>query len=346
MTPSTAMPGYRLFVGADIAAQSVTLATQALGGAISASFTIEQTPSAYASLRTRLLGTGVAAAEVLVGLEATGTYWLNLAVDLHQAGFAVSVINPAQAHHFAQALLKRAKTDALDAQLLTQLAAQLQPPPWTPPPAIYADLQQRLAQRDDLIGIRQQVRNQRHALSQRPHVVTAVRQRMDELIATLTAQIKTIEAELAELAQRSDPWIQSITHRRTIKGVGLITAAWLVVTTLNFSLCTTPDEATAYAGLAPHPHTSGSSVRGRARVGHGGNARLRTALYMATLSAARTNLPVKAFYDRLKQAGKRPKVARCAAARKLLHIAWAVATKGQSFDPHYAQRPKVEPLAP
>src|SRR5947209_10391201 len=110
------------------------------------------------------IASGVAPQAVLVVLEATGAYWINLAVFLHHAGFSVSVINPMQAHHFAKALLKRAKTDAIDAQTLTVLAAQLQPAPWTPPPAIYAELQQRLAQRDDLVNIRQQVRNQRHAL--------------------------------------------------------------------------------------------------------------------------------------------------------------------------------------
>jgi hypothetical protein len=58
-------------------------------------------------------------------------------------------------------------------------------------------------------------------------------------------------------------------------------------------------------------------------------------LYLATLSAAQHNPAIKPFYDRLRAAGKSPKVARCAAARKLLHIAWAVATKGQPFDPQY-----------
>src|SRR5947209_1088651 len=162
-TPST-NPRYQLFVGGDIAAQSVVVATQRLGGSVTPPFSIEQTPSGYASLKQRLLASGVAPQAVLVVLEATGAYWINLAVLLHHAGFSVSVINPMQAHHFAKALLKRAKTDAIDAQTLTVLAAQLQPAPWTPPPAIYAELQQRLAQRDDLVNIRQQVRNQRHAL--------------------------------------------------------------------------------------------------------------------------------------------------------------------------------------
>jgi Transposase len=69
-------------------------------------------------------------------------------------GFAVSVSNPAQAHHFARALLKRAKTDALDAQPRAQLACLLPAAPWSPPPAVYAELQQRLAQRDSLLDLR------------------------------------------------------------------------------------------------------------------------------------------------------------------------------------------------
>ncbi len=76
-------------------------------------------------------------------------------------------------------------------------------------------------------------------------------------------------------------------------------------------------------------------MRKHPRIGHTGYRRLRTALYMATLSAARRNPPIKAFYDRLRAAGKPKKVARCAAARKLLHLAWAVVTKDQDFDPDY-----------
>jgi transposase len=71
-------------------------------------------------------------------------------------------------------------------------------------------------------------------------------------------------------------------------------------------------------------------------IGHTGRTRLRTALYLATLSAAQSNPVIKTFYDRLRAAGKPMKVARCAAARKLLHIAWAVVKKGQQFDPDYA----------
>ncbi len=82
-------------------------------------------------------------------------------------------------------------------------------------------------------------------------------------------------------------------------------------------------------------------------VGHGGNGRLRTALYLASLSATRYNPRIKAFYERLRAAGKPMKVARCAAARKLMHVEWAVVTKGQPFDAGHAQRraARTVPLA-
>ena len=291
----------------------------------------------FAALQRRLAASGVAPAEVLVVMEATGNYWVAFAVALHEAGYRVSVVNPRQAHHFAKAQLRRAKTDALDAQDLARLAAALQPSPWTPPPAVYHEVRQRLVARDGLLAMRQQARNQRHALLQWPVVVEGVRRQLDELIADLDRRIAGLEAEIAAVPEASD-WAESLACVTSAPGIGLITAAWLLVSTLNFTLCSGPEAVTAYVGLAPMPRESGRSVRGRARIGHDGHARLRTALYLATLSAARYNPAIKAFYERLRAAGKPLKVARCAAARKLLHLAWALGTKQQRFDPGHEQQ--------
>ena len=328
---------YALFVGVDIAAQTATVATQRPGTKASRSFTIDQTPEGYTSLLHQLQVTGSIPDQVLVVMEATGSYWISLATRLVHEGFAVSVINPAQAHHFAKALLKRAKTDAIDAQTLAQLAMVLQPEPWTPPPPIYYALQQRLAQRDDLLTLRQQVRNQLHALVQHPDVVPEVRARMERVLATFETQLVEVESEIATALTQDSAWAAAAVRLQSIKGVGWVTAAWTLVTTLNFTSCDTVDALTAYAGLAPMPRQSGSSIWHRPAIGHTGNSRLRTAFYMATLSAAQHNPIIKAFYTRLREAGKPEKVARCASARKLLHIAWAVVKKGQRFDPYYAQ---------
>ncbi len=270
-------------------------------------------------------------------LEATGTYWVALAVALHERGYRVAVVNPRQAHHFAKAQLRRAKTDALDARDLAQLAAALRPAPWTPPPAVYHEVRQRLVARDALLAMRTQARNQRHSLLQWPVVVEEVRRHLDELIADLDQRVTCLDAEIAAVLKES-VWAESLACLTSAPGIGLVTAAWLLVSTLNFTTSPDPTALTAYAGLAPMPYESGRSVRGRPRIGRDGNGRLRTALYMATLSAARYNPAIAALYQRLRAAGKPVKVARCAAARKLLHQAWALGSKLQRFDPDHKQQ--------
>jgi transposase len=95
------------------------------------------------------------------------------------------------------------------------------------------------------------------------------------------------------------------------------------------------------------PRQSGTSVRGRPSIGHAGNAHLRSALYLASPSAARYHPAIKVFHDRLRAAGKPHQVARCAAARKLLQLSWALVTKQQVFDPHHRQpQPAQTALAP
>lgn len=176
---------------------------------------------------------------------------------------------------------------------------------------------------------------------------------MEMLDQTSTTQIAEIEAELSALVlpegeppSGSDPggenstsaWAKNIARLQTIPGIGLISALWIIVCTMNVTLCSSVEQAAAYAGLAPMPRQSGTSVQKRPCIGHSGNARLRTTLYMATLSAARYNPFLKPFYERLRAAGKPAKVARCAAARKLLHRAFALVKHQQDFNPLYQQQ--------
>lgn len=178
-----------------------------------------------------------------------------------------------------------------------------------------------MTQREGLISIRTQLRDQLHALKHHPVVIEAVQSRLEDLIHTLDEQIAQVESEMAEALTTNEAWHTSAQLLQTIKGIGLMTAVCLLVTTLNFTTSETVESLTAYAGLAPALHQSGSSVWHKPASGHTGKARLRAALYLATLSAAQSNLMIKAFYDRLRKAGKPMKVARCAAARKLLHLA-------------------------
>lgn len=334
MSAAPAASTFHLFVGVDIAAKSFAASWTRDGQTPERARSFTQSPEGFAALGEALAATGARPPATLLVLEATGSYWVRLAVWLYEAGYAVSVINPAHAHAFARSLPRRAKTDNLDAQLLALFAQQRQPARWTPPEHVYHELHQRLLVRDGLLTMRQSARNQRHALKQWPVHIAGALEALDAVIAELDTRITTLEHELASVLG-DGAWAESARLLSTIAGVGLVTSAWLLVATLNFQACASAESAAAYAGLVPLAHESGSSVRGRARLGHGGHGRLRTALYMASLTAARFNPLIRAQYERLRAAGKPPKVARCAAARKLLHLAYAVVTKKRGFDPTY-----------
>jgi transposase len=107
------------------------------------------------------------------------------------------------------------------------------------------ELQQRLAQRDDLFNLRQQVRNQLHALDQYPEVIKAVRARMESLFSTFQAQIDEVEVEIAAALNQDLAWAAAAERLQNIKGIGWVTAAWSLVTTLNFIItCDTVDSLT------------------------------------------------------------------------------------------------------
>lgn len=240
MPPST----YRRFVGINIAAATCAVAWMQEGDAPSRAITIEQTASGFAALQRRLTLLEPEPHAILVVMEATGTYWMRLATFLIEQGFAVSVINPAQAHAFAKALLKRSKTDAIDAQTLAELAARLLPARWTPPPAVYTELHQRLVHRDALVELRTQFRNQRHALLQQPVVIARVRTRREVLIARLDKEIAEVDAEIATALQQESAWAAAARRLASVGGLGTLTIAWLLTATINFALTATPEAAT------------------------------------------------------------------------------------------------------
>jgi transposase len=153
-----------------------------------------------------------------------------------------------------------------------------------------------------------------------PIMVPAVSQRFEQLIETLNQHIAQLDGELFELVQveqksgaqepaeeeeqRTDrdeqKWKAAIALLLTIPGIGLLTACWLVVATLNFTQCETVEAAVQSVGLAPMMHISSTRIRGRAQIGHGGHARARTQLYVATRASARFHPVIRSYNKRLR----------------------------------------------
>ena len=326
-------------VGADIAADSIQIDWLDTASQQSQQLTISQCKRDYARL-VKQLTRQAAPHSIQVVMEATGNYWLAFAEYLHQAGLKVSVLNPSQAKHFAQARLQRTKTDRVDAQMLREYGRVMQPPAWVPPPLICQQLQQYLNRRDDLIQMRTAERNRLHALKHHPQAQADIVRPLQAHIRALTQQIKQLEQIIRALLVSQHDWAEAVRRLRMVKGLGYLTIARILTSTHAFARCATPEEAASFAGLAPHVRQSGK-WKGKSQVGGGGHAALRQALYMTSLSAVRFNPRLRAFYTQLVQRGKLKKVALCAVARKLLHIAWAVVVKQRDFDPNWGQQSQL-----
>jgi transposase len=251
-------PTYTGFVGIDVSAKTFTATWTPSGPPRPQTF--DQTSDGYLSFLAQLQTSALTPAATLMVMEATGCYWVTLAVTIHQAGYHVAVMNPMHTTNFARSLPRRAKTDALDADLLLAFARERRPAPWTPPPAVYHELRQRLLARDALMEMRQQARNQRHALDQWPVQIAAVSAQFNEIIADFDARIAHLDQEIAQNLQHG-AWATSATLLASIPGLGPTTCAWLLVATINFTVAETSQSLAAYVGLAVVVGTAGSARR-------------------------------------------------------------------------------------
>jgi transposase len=246
-----------------------------------------------------------------VVFEATGRYDRFLRQELAAAGVAHARINPSQARAFARAAGFLAKTDRLDARMLAVLGAALRPraaEPADPSRERLALLHKRRDQLDE----------------------AGLIDGLDAHLAWLDAAVADLDRNIADLITSVPDLRRAQAFIRSIPGVGPVTAATLIALLPELGQ-RSPKTIAALAGLAPFNHDSGK-LRGQRAI-RGGRKRVRDALYMAAVAASRSNSRFKAAYQTLRNAGKPPKLAFIAIARKLLVTANALLRDQLSFQP-------------
>jgi len=242
--------------------------------------------------------------------EATGGYEQAMVKVLHQAKIPVSVTNPAQVRAAAQARGQRAKTDPIDAEQLTDYGQRYQPKA-TPPTSATQDQLVALTQ-----WLKQLIHGQAMAKTQAEHHQEPfVRRQHTKLLAHLQSQIKAVEKQIEALLEQDAPLQRRVNCLDDIQGVGPRTA-WMVLAHMPELGQLNRQQVAALAGLAPWTRDSGT-MKGMRCIG-GGRPEVRVALYMAALSAARSNPVLRTLYKRLRAKGKLGKVALTAVMRRLL----------------------------
>ncbi len=244
--------------------------------------------------------------------EASGGYDRLLREALEAEAVRFSRVNPRQARDFARAMGVTAKTDRVDARMLSELGARLRPAPAAPMAASRRALQAQATRRRQLVELRK-----REATRLQQTTDAEARADIRSLVAVLDRRIAKVDARIASLIA-ADPELAALDRRlRTVPGVGPVVAATLISELPELGRLDRRRIA-ALAGLAPIARDSGKRA-GRRTIG-GGRPVVRTMLYIAALHASRHSAVFRTFRNRLEADGKATKVAITATARKLLGV--------------------------
>lgn len=248
----------------------------------------------------------------LIVLEATGGLELQAATALAAKGLPVAVVNPRQVRDFAKATGRLAKTDKIDAAVLADFAKAIRPQVRPLKDEETQALDDLVDRRRQLIGMRVQ-----EALRLGTAVTKPMKTSLKKHIKWLDRQIDDVDGDLTRNLRESKVWRAKDDLLKSIPGIGSVTTMTMLSKCPELGELSRREIA-ALVGVAPMANDSGKH-RGKRSI-WGGRAEIRAVLYMATLSAIRCNLAIKAFADRLRKVGKPPKVVIVACMRKLLTI--------------------------
>ncbi len=277
---------------------------------------------------------GIEGGNMRIVMEATGRYskelvrWLN-----EEMPFTMPAIeDPRAIKNFIRSLKLRNKTDEIDAGALARYGADRMPEPFEEMP-------------EDYLYLRELTR-QRSALKDQ---LTAAKARLTEIggfkilakiqqgvVKAIELAVKKMELEIKRCVNDSEELRQSVEKASTVPGVALITSA-TVLGECGPLYRYTSRQLGSYSGIAPQIRQSGTSVHG-SKISKHGPARLRRALYMASLAAIEGNPNMKVFYNRLIAKGKKPMQARCAVMRKILILVRAVVVNGTEYDKNFSKK--------
>lgn len=263
-------------------------------------------------------------------MEATGCYYYQLAMFLHENEVALAVINPIVIKRFIQMKLRKTKNDKADAKMIAQYGLEQPVSPWNPEPeyieqsrAIFTTIELYTRQ---LTGLK----NKLHALKSRGVKSEFLFKSILKQIESIKDELKVLETEMEALVKQNDQSL--LTNLSSIPGIGKKTAILLIIATNGFKTFENAKQVSCFFGMAPSEKTSGTSIRGRSSISKAGNPLVRTHLFLCSFTAYNCNPACKALYERIINKGKCKKVAFTAVANKLLKQCFGVAKNELPFD--------------
>ena len=316
-----------IHVGIDIGAKTSAMGWRQNGKTVG-QWEIQQTAKGRKAAVNKMLGLK----PLSVVMEATGIYYLDLALELHAAGLPVSVINPKSFHNFAKLMLQTSKTDPIDAQLLAEYGERMTPRLWVPPTADQLTLRAIGRHINRLIGHRTRAKNELHALHATGTSFKLLIEDEEDAIAALDIRIDRLKKAARDAIAKCPNLTLQFHCMMAAPGVGEASAITALAELTVLPVTLKSPQVSRYAGLDVRLTQSGTSINRPGRMSKCGNAYLRAAMFMPALTAVRCDENVKAFYEALVARGKKKMQAIGAVMRKYLIGLWACMRSGEEFD--------------
>lgn len=263
----------------------------------------------------------------LIVMEATGPYHVALADSLHFAGLKVSVVNPGRAVYYGRAMGVKNKTDKSDARILAEFATRNEMPLYEPPSDERRCLKAMIRQRNRIVERKSELCQ----LLQDPSVEAFEADQIREEQAMSKRHQIRVETEIRKLVRGSSELKDLVKLLRTIPGVGEVISWTIIAEGGDASRFKSAKAFAAFSGVQPAIRQSGTSMPGSAHMSKHGNAKIRKALYMGAMGAAKETNVFNGFYIRLLLKGKCKMSALGAVMHKMLRTAYGVMVSKTPF---------------
>jgi len=322
------------FVGVDIS-QGV-LDFSLISGATYGTFKdkqVKNTFGGFKEIHDWLVKQKVNLMDCLFCMEHTGTYGLLLFAWLSQAGLDYCVEPGLKVKRSLG--LTRGKNDKIDAQRLADYAytyrAKLKG--FELPSTLIIKIKQFLTYRDQLVKIKTSLKNsiKSHKTYQKVSGIETISNEIEAQIEEYTKRVNDVEKQIISLINSDPEMKKNFSLATSVKGVGLVIAAFMLVTTNNFTGFENGRKYACFSGIAPFAYSSGSSIKSKTKVSQIGNKRIKSLLSNGANSAYRYDPEIKAYYKRKADEGKDHKLIINAISCKLVNRVFATVKRQTPF---------------
>lgn len=326
------------FIGIDISKTTFDFALIRLDDQLNpVSGQTSNNPSGIVQLQEFIKRQGLDMDKTLFCMEHTGVYCRLLSGYLTENHYHVWLEMPVQ---IIRSLgLQRGKNDRIDAVRIARYALMKKDRAvlWQPPKEVLIQINDLLTLRERLVGSRKSLKQPIEELRDAGFHDSAklIESRCSSSLRALEKEIAQVEKDLDNLINKDSNLKRLYKLAISVSGIGKITALTLLYFTNGFTMYTSANQLSCYCGIAPFEYSSGTTVRGRTRVSHFANKRLKTLLHLAAMTAILCDREISQYYHRKVDQGKNKMLVINAIRNKILHRLCAVINRGTTYQKEY-----------